>query len=110
MMAGGNDNGTFFGAFDDTTNCGWQQGDTAPGSDPVIRSHIDKVEFSGRTVSVFARFGKKQMNREEVRACMAGDKAGLPKTKSYRMDFLYDGHGYKPSPASVDAVHVFEAR
>lgn len=116
LMAGERDDGAFFAAADDTPTCGWQQGAKAPDTDPVIRSHIDKVEFSTRTVSgapmvsVTASFGKKKMTLAEVEACLAEQRDVLPSTKTYRMDFLYDGRRFKPAPSSVEAVRIFEAR
>jgi hypothetical protein len=105
-LVGDVNDGTFFAAFDDTANCG-----ELP---PVIRTHIDKVEFSTNagtpSVSVLAGYGKKQMTPEDVKACRGGQDGVLPSVKNYRMDFLYDGHGYKPTPASAAAVQIFSSR
>jgi hypothetical protein len=117
LMAGGANDGTFFGALDDTATCGWQAEPNPPS--PLIRSHIDRIQFSAGiepgadapSITVFAGFGKKQMTREEVRSCIEDrNLAVLPPMKSYRMDFQYSGSGYKPAPASVDTVRVFEFR
>ena len=100
LMAGGRNDGTFFAAFDDTLTCGWQHGAKEVSAEPVIRTRIDKVEFSTNRatgvplISVTASFGKKQMTAEDVKACMATQEGVLPSTKSYRMDFSYNGHDY----------------
>lgn len=116
LMAGGPNDGTFFAAFDDTLTCGWQDGAKEPSTDPVIRTRIDKVEFSANRangvplISVTARFGKKQMTAEDVKACMAKQEDVLPSTKSYRMDFSYSGHDFEPAPSSAAAVGMFRGR
>jgi hypothetical protein len=112
LMAGDVDDGGFFAAFDDTATCGWQQEADAP--DTVIRTHIDKVQFSTNagtpSVLVLASFGKKRMTPEDVKACRDGQDSVLPSVKSYRMDFLYDGHGFEPTPSSAAAVQIFNSR
>ncbi len=118
LMAGSANDGSFFRAFDDTLTCGWQQEADVPDTSPVIRSYIDKVSFSDSrgpdagppSISVMASYGKKQMTREEVEACMNKHWQVLPSVKSYQLDFLYDGNGYGPAPASVDIVKMFESR
>jgi hypothetical protein len=118
LRASAGNDGTFFVAFDDTTTCGWQQGADALDTSPVIRTHIDKVEFSTRiepdasapSISVVASFGKKQMTPEDVKACMDKQEGVLPSMKSYQMDFLYDGRDYRPTPSSADTVQVFWSR
>lgn len=116
LMAGQANDGTFFAAFDDTRTCGWQQGAKEQHRDSVIHTHIDKVEFlrGGRDralqISVTASFGRQPMTREDVQACLAGKEEVLPATRSYRMDFLYDGQGYKPAPSSAETVRMFKSR
>lgn len=118
LRAGEANDGTFFSAFDDTATCGWQQGADAPDVSPVIRTNIDEVQFSNRTepgagapsISVVASYGKKQMTLEEIKACMDKQEGVLPTLKSYRMDFLYDGGDYEPTPSSADTVQMFRSR
>jgi hypothetical protein len=114
LMAGEDGDGTFFSAFDSTLACGGIQGDEHKPF-PLIRTHIDKVEFSTSkngtpVVTVAARFGKKELTPEDVLACLAQQPGVLPRTRSYRMDFLFNGHGYKTAPWSAEAVRIFEAR
>lgn len=45
-----------------------------------------------------------------VDTCLAKHKAVLPSIKSYRLDFFYDGHGYRPTLSSAAAVRIFESR
>jgi hypothetical protein len=114
LMAGSANDGTFFLAFDDTLTCGYD----APDTSPVIRTHIDKVSFSDSrgsdagppSISVMASYGKKHMTRDDVEACMNKHREALPSVNSYQLDFLYDGNGYRPTPASVDIVEMFESR
>jgi len=61
-------------------------------------------------VSVTAGFGTRQMDPKGVKACLAKEEGVLPTTKEYRMDFLYDGRGYKPTPSTVESLRIFEAR
>jgi hypothetical protein len=108
-----NNASTFFGAFENELTCGAVWDAQRQVTFPVIRTHIDKVEFStgkgtgGPLVSVTADFGKKQMTAKEIDACVAGNKTVLPTTRSYRMEFRYDGHGYVPMPSSTDTVKMF---
>jgi hypothetical protein len=37
-------------------------------------------------------------------------EAFLPPTKSYRMDFVFDGHFYVPTPSTADAMRLFERK
>ena len=100
----------FFSAYDNTLTCG-QMGDE---TFPIIRSHIDRVEFISTrrsevpTITVTATFGKKSTTPEVVKACMGKQDAALPVTKSYGIDFLFDGRNYKPSLSSIDAARIFE--
>ena len=106
------DHGGFFDAFDTTGMCG--RTDDRNNPSPLTRSHIDKVEFLNRNVqgvpviAVTARFGKKQMTREDVTACLALQGNIFPSTKAYRMEFFFDGHTFKPSPSSLKSVQIFE--
>jgi hypothetical protein len=115
LMAGERDDGTFFAAFDSTLTCGWNQ-DEQQKPYPLIRTDVYRVEFltnkanGAPVVSVTASFGKRQMKPEDVEACLAKGDGILPITKSYRMDFLFDGHDYKPAPSSADTVRLFRER
>ena len=71
LMAGRDDDGTFFTAFDSTLSCGWNNDDEKKPF-PVVRTHIDKVEFSAAKnngsslVSVTAGYGTKAMSPESA--------------------------------------------
>jgi hypothetical protein len=114
-MASQGDDGTFFTAFDNTLSCGLND-DNEREPYPLIRTHLDKVEFltskgnGASLVSVTARFGKRQMNPEAVTACLAKEDGILPITKNYRMDFLFNGRAYQPTPPTVETLRIFEAR
>ncbi len=115
LMASEGDDGTFFAAFDSTLSCGWNDGNQQEPY-PLIRTHIDKVQFStsksngASLVSVTAGFGERQMNPEAVKACLAHENGILPTTKNYRMDFLFNGHAYRPTRSTVKTLRIFEAR
>ena len=89
-----------------------------PDTSPVIRTHIDKVSFSNGlgsdagppSISVMASYGKKQMTGEEIKACMDEHWEVLPSVKAHQIDFLYDGNGYRPTPATLDIAKIFESR
>jgi hypothetical protein len=102
LMAG---SGHFFEVTDNTLSCGWNQDDELK---PYLlaRGYIERVIFgtsktNGQsTISVTAQIGTREMKPEDVRACM--DKRNpanpinfFPPAKSYRVDFVFDGHGYK---------------
>jgi hypothetical protein len=116
VMAGSARDGSFFTAFDDTPTCGWKQGDPEePEAGSVIRSHIDKVEFSRNgagtpSISVTASLGRKEMDWADIDACSAGNDEVLPAMTAYRMDFRYDGRFYKPTPSSIGTIRIFDAR
>jgi hypothetical protein len=50
------------------------------------------------------------MTPEDVKTCMHKQRNVLPSVKSYRMDFLYDGHSYEPTASSTDTVRIFKSR
>jgi hypothetical protein len=118
LRAGNANDGTFFVAFDDTATCGQQGAGAPPDTSPVIRTHIDKVSFSNGlgsdagppSISVMASYGKKQMTGEEIKACMDEHWEVLPSVKAHQIDFLYDGNGYRPTPATLDIAKIFESR
>jgi hypothetical protein len=115
LMAGEADDGTFFTAFDSTLACGWNE-DNKNAPFPLVRTHIDKVEFSkgkgngASRVSVTASFGRREMEQEAVKACLEKKDGILPDTKSYRMDFISSGQGYQPTPSSAETATIFKAR
>ena len=73
----------------------------------VARAYIERVEFhprssgDGEDMTVFAQYGKTAMTAKMIAAC-----AGPP-TKPYRIDFLFDGRGYKVAAHSTTALRVF---
>jgi hypothetical protein len=100
---------TFFAAPDNTGGCGWTpQHEKEPS--PLVLSHIDRVEFvAGKAadvpaVSVTASFGLQPIKPEDVKVCQSNPGAFLPPTKAYRMEFLFDGSSYQPSPATATAA------
>jgi hypothetical protein len=120
LMAGG---GHFFEVSDNTLTCGYSLSDEVE-SYPLTRGYIERVEFrtnskgSVPAMSVTAAVGMRPMTPEDVQACFDERNpkkphrglSFLPPTKSYRIDFLFDGHDYKPTPASAAAARAFSAR
>jgi len=111
----GGDDGTFFMAFDNMATCGWNQQDQEkPFS--LVRSGIDRVEFLAKrvngvpVVSITASFGTKRMSHEDIEVCVREPNSFLPPTRSYRMEFVFNGHGYEPAPSSAAVVEMFEGQ
>jgi hypothetical protein len=108
----------FFQVFDNTLTCGWNL-DNGPNS--LTRADIEKVEFesskrSGRpAISVTAYIGTRPMTPADAKACIAEQNptkphpslSFLPRTKSYRIDFEFDGRIYTPTPSGAAAAQVF---
>lgn len=114
LMAGDENDAGFFGAFDDTGTCGWQQETDEPDSATVTHTHIDRVRFHaavGRngspSISVTASFGTRMVNRADIDACIHKRRRLAVATRSYRMNFFFEGHGFRASPSSVAAVRIF---
>lgn len=103
---------TVFSATDTTFTCGLNDDDVQKPF-PVVRSSIDKVEFSsgkarGESLMVVtASFGRKNMTAADAEACMAG-RGALPATTAYHLEFVFDGHKYNVSPSSAKASKLFE--
>ena len=77
-------------------------------------STIDKVEFLAEkrndlpVISVTASLGEKQRSHEDIEACKRDpDSMALPPSKTYRMEFVFNGHGYEPTPSSAAIVRLF---
>ena len=86
-----------------------------PCDDPSLYlSTIDKVEFLAKKIndlpvtSVTASLGEKQRSHEDIEACKRDpDSMALPPSKTYRMEFVFNGHGYEPTPSSAAIVRLF---
>lgn len=87
---------------------------------PLVRGGIEKVEFGisadGRPLVLVTAFtGQKWLNNEEVETCedmRSGAKPRhelniFPATKTYHLEFFFDGHDFKPTPESADAARLF---
>jgi hypothetical protein len=68
----------------------------------------------GEDLTVFARYGRMDMTLARVDACLGQpgdfpprDLIFIPPTKSYRIDFLFDGHDYKVAPSTAAAAKIF---
>ena len=117
-MAAESESGTFFSAFDAAATCGWPPGADGPNGMPVTHTHIDKVEFSTRTsanallpsITVTASLGKKVLTPEETKTCQAQRTPAEVPVKSYQMDFVFAGDGYKPTHSSASLVELFNRR
>ncbi len=95
--------GTVFSAFDNSSTCGWNPQDE---SKPVhiTRASIERVQFQTapngtfRGLSVFGRHGERDMTVAQIKACtdqqVSPHRIGIdfrPPTKTYRVDFKFDG-------------------
>jgi hypothetical protein len=120
LMAG---NGGFFSVEDDTRTCGWNsENERKPF--PLTRAYIERVSFGPGArkglpvISVTAAFGKRLIPFQEAQACIDEhnpNKAHLgmslaPSTRSYRVEFFFDGRNYRPSPSSAKTVQMFAGR
>jgi hypothetical protein len=118
LMSG--DNREFFSVFNNTVTCGWNfENESKP--DPLTRAYVERVEFKTgdeagpSSLSVTARFGKRTMKPEDVKACMdeknrkgpSSPSRVLPGTRRYHIDFIFDGHNCKVAPASVATARIF---
>jgi hypothetical protein len=108
----------FFEAHDSTGTCGYDFEDQA-NPFPVVRAFIEKVVFpasqpgAGSTISVTASLGLRETTPEIAQACLHakdGPEAFAPPVKSYHLDFVFDGHDYKPTPASAETARMFGSR
>ena len=106
LMAG--DKG-FLRTFENVFTCG--------GDPPFLLtwSYIARVDF-GTTdqglplVRVAAASGEKKMSPTDIQACFhTRDSKGLYRipTKTYYLEFIFDGRDYKPSPSSASAARIF---
>jgi hypothetical protein len=107
LMADGRE---FFTAYDNTQTCGesWDGGTC-----PLVRSHIHRVEFKDSAngdppaILVSASYGRKATTPAVVSACMNGQTRSLPRTRDHRIEFIFDGHDYRPAPSSVGEARIF---
>jgi hypothetical protein len=102
-------NGDIFTVLDNVGTCGWNNGGNP---EPLTLNLVDEVRFARnkegkQTLSIFARHGTRPMTKTDVEACMQGTIDFEPPTKRYRIDFVFDGRTYKPTPASARAMRVF---
>ncbi len=92
LVEGGTD---FFAIGSNTDSCGYNyENESKPF--PITRGYIERVEFqiaadaTFRALSVFGRRGERTMTPAQVKACLKGISFNPP-TKSYRVDFKFDG-------------------
>ena len=106
---------TFFQVFKNTLTCGWNSDDNSkPYS--LIRSAIEKVEFKNDVkpiMSITATFGKRLLSLEDAKTCIDEQVKKpnepvrfYPATKSYRVDFVFNGHEFKISPYSAAFAQI----
>ena len=84
----------------------------------MVRGSIDKVEFGtaanrGPLVSATVSYGVKSLTPEEAKLCeemLGGEKPFqmdiFPATKSYRLEFFFDGRNFEPTPESAATLHL----
>jgi hypothetical protein len=83
----------------------------------LTRAFIEKVEFpampsgdAGLGISVTASFGQRSITPPITRSCVTSPTGFIPPVKSYHLDFVFDGHDYKPMAASAETARMFESR
>jgi hypothetical protein len=78
------------------------------------------VEFTGGRpaiapgMSVTLRFAKSSTTAQEAQACLDQQNLNKPHrgvlqelpTRSYEVDFFFDGRGYRPTPSSAATLRV----
>lgn len=100
-------------APDNVASCGYIFGREAHPA-PVMRSAIGRVAFGTGPdgyPSFFVEFlfGRLSPTTEQLKACTGNQfsdepqkaKALIPRMKRFRMDFVFDGHEFKPTPSSA---------
>jgi hypothetical protein len=92
----------FFAISDTTDTCGWMSDDVEK-PDPLIHAYIEKVDFRDvkggvAAISVTAARGQQKMTREDVDICTKQSRSFLPPTKSYQVDFTFEGGAYHRYP------------
>jgi hypothetical protein len=101
----------FFRAEDSMATCGVDRDQPQP----VVAANIEKVEFLSKRInglpgiSVTADYGKRTMKPSDWQACIDG-KLARPATKTYQIEFQFDGKNYRPAQASQAAARVFEGQ
>ena len=121
--------GGFFALSDNRFCCAPVYDDPLVGTE-VSWGDLEKVEFGKNTaagpppISVTATFGKGKWTAEAVnardralqheydvsvaaRGTERDYEALLPPLKRYHLDFVWDGHDYKPTPASAATAKIF---
>jgi hypothetical protein len=109
--------GAFFALLDTSDCC--SRGDDPSAGDEVSWGAIEEVEFGKSTaagpppITVTATFAKGKWTAEALSARGKGRRrefeAYLPPLKRYRIDFVFDGHDYKPAPESAAAAKIFDS-
>ena len=77
---------------------------------PITRAYIESVEFhpqpsgNGESMVILAQYGKAPVTAEMISHCSA------PATKPYRIEFIFDGQGYRAAPQSAGVLQLFNPR
>jgi hypothetical protein len=95
-----------FVAVDNVNWCGGS--DEVTTSTLVMHGDIERVEFTDRGMTVYARHGARRLTQKELGDCSM--KPPVLATKGYQIDFTFDGNTYRVSAGSRDAARVFEVR
>lgn len=106
----------FFRAADSSFECISHSEDETE-SFTLTRAFIEKVEFpatpqgeAASPISVTASLGRRSIDPEMVQACIDSPGLFLPPVKSYHLDFVFDGHDYKPRAATAETARMFGSR
>jgi hypothetical protein len=115
MASGGRE---FFNVLDNVSLAGSCR-DLDGGPVPLRRGGIDKVEFGknandGLAVVVTASLGEKRPTSEEIETCESTLAKVEPRhkldvflgTKTYHLEFFFDGHDFKPTPEGAKAAQL----
>ena len=82
----------------------------AESPEPAVRAYIERVEFTARGMSVYARYGKRPLTEAELEECGHGRSDFRIPTKPYHIEFLFDGKTYQIATQSRAAARIFEGK
>ena len=88
-----------FEVFDNTVTCGGNDN-----THTLKHAVIENADFTKLTMSVTFSLGQRQMTPEATDACTAQPprrSSFIPPMHRYRMDYVFDGQNYKPTPSSA---------
>lgn len=92
---------------DSMNACGGQIGGQSPPAPVGIRAYLERLEFSDNKMIVYARRGEWRFTEEQLNHCKPELIPHVP-TKSYRIEFLFDGRRFQVAPADRKTSALFK--